>query len=136
MPRDLELLAAVTVSRRHKDLTEGLQYAPTMERGMTNLEKLRQARNLLGVRKQWCRGGEARNEDGEVVNAGDDGARQWCLLGACWRYGADPLPLYNTLNRWGHGVYSLVDYNDRVENSHEDILVLFDHTIKFLEQGR
>lgn len=101
------------------------------------MDALNQLRLLLEDPSHWTKGAYARDKEGAPVREGDYDATCLCLIGACHKVTVcipDYFQLTEALSRAG-GIrpFDIVDFNDREDTTHSDVLALIDKAIA--EQG-
>lgn len=112
---------------------------------LTVLGLLERARELLSDVRRWTKGAYARNAQHEPCEPQDDGACQYCLIGALALasggglteeeqkvFGAAESALCALLPP---RVGGLAQWNDYHARSHADVLALLDRAIETLEAG-
>ena len=100
---------------------------------MSALATLQAARELLAVPERWTQGCNARNASGAPAMGGDQPV-SFCLDGALQEVArlADAESagrLLNEVLETRHG-YAFVDWNDRGERTHAEVLALLDKAIE------
>lgn len=105
----------------------------------TPLRQLKAARKLLTKPEHWTQGSYAKGPQGETRSLREPGVVCWCLKGALLhvRDGHETimdavLELEATMNS---DYMSVIEYNDYITRTHEDILNLLDETINRLEEN-
>lgn len=97
----------------------------------TVLEILKESRELLSDENRWCREAHARDVDGLEVDALNEGAVSWCIIGSLVRSSGEShlaLPAMRVMSELTDGAGSIPDMNDE-EFNHADVLQLFDEAI-------
>ena len=101
---------------------------------MTTLEVLKKARDLISTPDKWTKGAVARDRHGFAVEPYAQMAVCWCSVGALERAVGANLNVYYAafaVLRKQHDE-SVVSFNDDPNTTHQDVLDLFDRTIKSL----
>jgi hypothetical protein len=107
---------------------------------MNALETLTKARELLTARERWTKGHFARTAKDERCQYDDPKAACWCLAGAIARVipgkGNESELLYDDVYdiltdalRAGREEGPFIQWNDRPERTHGDVLALLDRAI-------
>lgn len=110
---------------------------PTMERGETPARLMAEARER--VRRGWCQGAVAQDEDGRAVRPWSSEARRWSMLGAllaCMDGG--PVKVLGQAVTSLHASTEqspLEVWNDRPERTQQEVVTAFERTIESLERG-
>lgn len=100
------------------------------------LEKVKAVRELLT--NNWTQGAMARDEAGKAVDAMDESACKWCLMGACakvtnqYQNFVEYVQLCDIIAN-SSGFITLVSFNDTAQ--HEAVLDLLDNVIRRLENA-
>lgn len=92
---------------------------------MTNKEKLKELKTLLGHKKNWTRASLARDKYKDPCEPKSKRAFSYCLYGGCERVGIEnPAPLFKFI------IEGLAHFNDSPKTTHEDVLWAIDKAIK------
>jgi hypothetical protein len=109
-----------------------------MDKNLPVSEILIKAKAEIANPARWTREAYARDEDGQAVDIFDTNACQFCAIGAIRRQSPTPrvinMPIeyavmaINEVCR--EKARTIYHYNDQPETSHEDIIQIFDATIR------
>jgi hypothetical protein len=96
----------------------------------TPLEALVAARTLISDPGRWAQGTYAKDTNGRSVWPDSAEACCWCSVGALNRTHASTQIRVEAAHALGETVkQSVVDFNDRIETTHADVLAAFDAAI-------